>query len=88
MANKIEPFVRSTIAAALGMEEDDLSNAIIQQINEQSTPEGLLETLEPVSDCVSVPWLFTSLKSRFPMHLGPGRRRGSGCEQRLASACF
>jgi len=49
MANKIEPFVRSTIAAALGMEEDDLSNAIIQQINEQSTPEVLLETLEPVS---------------------------------------
>lgn len=48
MANKIEPFVRSTIAAALGMEEDDLSNAIIQQINEQSAPEGLLETLEPV----------------------------------------
>jgi hypothetical protein len=52
MANKIEPIVRSTIAAALGMEEDDLSNAIIQQINEQSAPEVLFETLEPVSDFV------------------------------------
>lgn len=49
MENKIAPFVRKTIDEALGMSEEDLSNAAIQHIREQASPELLLETLEPVS---------------------------------------
>jgi len=49
LENKIAPFVRKTIDTALGLQEEDLSNAVIQHIKEQAGPEVLLETLEPVS---------------------------------------
>lgn len=53
MDNKIAPFVRQTIDTALGLQEEDLSNAVIQHIREQAGPGVLLETLEPVSSVLA-----------------------------------
>jgi hypothetical protein len=87
MQNKIEPFIRKTIDTALGMEEEDLSNAVVQQVRDQSPAEALLETLEPVRDSGSLD--ISEIKLMMAViDEGFGRRCSSGCQQYLETFGF